>query len=60
MPKWLESVLEKQADKKGLTGDKRAAYIHGTIARFEKRKKEGGLKKKHKQVTGGIFKELKK
>lgn len=29
MPKKLEEALKKEADKKGLTGDKRDAYIYG-------------------------------
>lgn len=41
MPKWkkdLERDLAKEADKKGLTGDRRRAYIYGTADRIQKQK----------------------
>lgn len=31
MPKKLEAELKKEAKKKGLTGDRMAAYIYGTL-----------------------------
>lgn len=39
MPKWLERRLEKQADKKGLTGKKKSAYVHSTLRKIENGKK---------------------
>lgn len=41
MPKWkkkLEHELAHEADKKGLTGDRRNAYIYGTADRVQKKK----------------------
>jgi hypothetical protein len=31
MPKAAEMALEKEAEKKGLTGDRKNAYIYGTL-----------------------------
>jgi hypothetical protein len=31
MPKALEQKLAKEADKKGLTGDRKNAYIYGVL-----------------------------
>jgi len=31
MPKKLENVLKKQAKKMGLLGDRRDAYVYGTL-----------------------------
>ena len=31
MPKKLEKELKKSATKKGLTGDKKNAYVYGTM-----------------------------
>jgi hypothetical protein len=42
MPKWkrkLEDKLEREADKKGLTGDRKGAYIYGTANKVEKKRK---------------------
>jgi len=39
MPKELHDKLEKEADEKGLTGDRKNAYIYGTMAKIEKAKK---------------------
>jgi hypothetical protein len=36
MPKQLEDKLKREARRKGLTGDRRAAYIYGTLARLKK------------------------
>lgn len=33
MPKKLEQQLEKQAARKGLTGDRKNAYVYGTLRR---------------------------
>lgn len=45
MPKALHNKLKKQAEKKGLTGKKKKAYIYGTLTDIEKaiqkRKKKG-------------------
>ena len=34
MPKAMEEKLRKQAKKKGLTGDKKNAYIYGAMRRM--------------------------
>jgi len=31
MPKKLEKALEKEAKKKGLNGDRKNAYVYGTM-----------------------------
>ena len=38
MPKALEDALKKQATKKGLKGERKNAYIYGTIAKVEAKK----------------------
>lgn len=38
MPKALHRKLARTAAKKGLTGDRAAAYIYGTLNKVEKRK----------------------
>jgi hypothetical protein len=40
MPKELHDRLLKQAVKKGLKGDRRKAYVYGTIKRAAKNKKK--------------------
>lgn len=44
MPKKLERELEKEADQKGLTGERRDAYIYGTMI-----KKTSWKPKKHRK-----------
>jgi len=39
MPKALHRKLAREASSKGLTGERRNAYIYGTLAKIEKRKK---------------------
>ena len=34
MPKKLEKKLEKQARKKGLKGDRKDAYVYGTLEKI--------------------------
>lgn len=46
MPKWLHDKLERQARKKGYKGDRKDAYVYGTLRKHEKRKKGRGKKKK--------------
>jgi len=36
MPKKLEHELAKEASKKHLTGDRKNAYIYGTLAKIKK------------------------
>ena len=48
MPKWLHDKLARQANKKGLTGDRRGAYVFGTLAQYKKKKKE------RKDLGGGF------
>ena len=38
MPKKAHAALVKQANKKGLTGERRKRYIYGTLAGIEKKK----------------------
>ena len=38
MPKNLEQELMKRAKVLGLKGERRAAYIHGTLAKIKARK----------------------
>jgi len=38
MPKKVENALEKEAAKKGLTGERKNAYIYGTLAKIDKKK----------------------
>ena len=37
MPKKMEAALTKQAKKMGLLGDKKDAYIYGTISKLKKK-----------------------
>lgn len=46
MPEWLHSQLKELAAKKGLTGERRDAYIYGTLNKYEKRKKRKNKKKR--------------
>jgi len=39
MPKKAHKELEREADKKGLTGKKRQAYIYGTLKKIERRRR---------------------
>jgi hypothetical protein len=39
MPKALHDKLEREARKKGLTGERKDAYVYGTMAKIENRKK---------------------
>lgn len=61
MPKEMERKLRKQAEKKGLTGDRKNAYIYGTMQEKTdwkpnqnkpKRMKSGGMTKKSKGGRG--------
>ena len=40
MPKKVHEKLEKEAKKKGLKGEKKDAYIYGTLNKIEKSKKK--------------------
>ena len=44
MPKKLHAELEKQAKAKGLTGERKNAYVYGTLNKVEKRKKKAKKK----------------
>ena len=44
MPEKIHRQLDKQAKKKGLSGDSKNAYVYGTLNRIEKMRK--GSKKK--------------
>jgi hypothetical protein len=38
MPKKMHDALERQARKKGLTGEAKDRYVYGTLAKHEKKK----------------------
>jgi len=38
MPKKLHDKLERQAAKLGLKGDRKKAYVYGTMKKIEKKK----------------------
>jgi hypothetical protein len=40
MPKALHAKLARQAAKKGYTGDRKDAYVYGTLAKVKKSKKK--------------------
>lgn len=46
MPEEIHKRLEKEAEKKGLTGTHKRAYIYGTLSKIEKQheKKEAAKK----------------
>lgn len=48
MPKEMHDKLAREAEKKGLKGKKKAAYIYGTLHKIE-----GGKKKKGTPVKPG-------
>ena len=39
MPKKMHDALERQAKKKGLTGERKKAYVYGTMMKQQKRGK---------------------
>jgi hypothetical protein len=39
MPKKMHDALARQAKKKGLTGERRDAYVYGTMAKAKSKKK---------------------
>lgn len=58
MPKFLESVLSKEADKKGFTGDRKDHYVFGAMnnmgaMRGNKETPKGkAMQEKHERDTG--------
>lgn len=42
MPKKLHTALVKGAKKKGLKGKRKAAYVHGTMAKAKAKKRAKG------------------
>lgn len=40
MPEWLHDKLVAQASKLGLTGQRKQAYIYGTLAKYKKMKRK--------------------
>jgi len=40
MPKALHDKLARQATKKGLKGERKDAYVYGTMNKIEKKKKK--------------------
>lgn len=46
MPKKDEEKLRRQADKKGLKGKRRRAYIYGTLQKIQKRRKQKRRRRK--------------
>jgi hypothetical protein len=41
MPKKMEQSLMKRAREMGLKGERKNAYVYGTMAKMEKEKKRG-------------------
>lgn len=39
MPKAMHKALERQARKKGLKGERKKAYVYGTMAKAKKERK---------------------
>lgn len=54
MPRELEKKLEAEADKRGLTGKRRNAYIYGTMQNVTSWKP--GQKDKAKKIADKIIK----
>ena len=46
MPKKVEAKLEKQAKKLGLSGERKDAYVYGTMRKIEKPKKKSMMNTK--------------
>lgn len=46
MPKKVEAKLKREATKKGLKGEKKNAYVYGTLNKIDKTKKKTTRKKK--------------
>ena len=45
MPKRLHEALEREAKKRGLTGERRKAFIFGTLNKVSGKKKRGKAKR---------------
>jgi len=43
MPKKIHNALAKQAKKMGLLGDRRDAFIYGTLAKIKRGKKKNAI-----------------
>ena len=43
MPKKLHAKLEKQAEKAGITGERKDAYVYGTMRQIEETKKKKSM-----------------
>ena len=39
MPKRMHDALEREAKKKGLTGERKDRYVHGALQKHEAKKK---------------------
>jgi hypothetical protein len=44
MPKKLHNKLVKSARKRGLTGERRDAYVYGTLGKASKKRASGGVR----------------
>jgi len=53
MPKELHDKLEKQAQKMGLKGERKDAYVYGTMRKVEDMHKKKGKKKS--MMNGGGY-----
>jgi curli biogenesis system outer membrane secretion channel CsgG len=42
MPKAMEKALKEEARKKGLKGERKDAYVYGTISKYEEKHKGKG------------------
>lgn len=54
MPKKLHAELEKRAREMGLTGERKDAYVYGTMQKVEK-DMHGKKKGKKKSMMGGGY-----
>lgn len=58
MPKFLEKVLERSAEKKGYSGDRADAYVYGTMNNIgamhgnKETEKGRAMEKKHEKHRG--------
>lgn len=55
MPKKLHAELEKRAKEMGLTGERKDAYVYGTMQKVEKDMHGNKKKGKKKSMMGGGY-----
>ena len=56
MPKKMHDALDKEAKKKGMSGERKDAYVYGTMNKMKKRQKalpsRGGRMKTNRKTRG--------